>query len=587
MHQANISFAKIVATPTSSAWSQVYNAGSLFTVLSLNTSRETEVTLTSIGKNIINNLEAEFFTLETKTLHSIQQAVSTSILDIPEHIELSLVLAYIKENVLYILIFGSGTVVMKRDMQVVTLLEKTEVTKSFVSASGYLKQHDIVLLQTEQFTQLLTAADISQALELLQPNDIAEALSPKVHNAEYGGAASVILGISGVPKIHVEDNRESKMDKQHEPITPPVSLEKVTDEKSEPESPIEHSKKRVSFSKFLLHQKEKLFNKTVLLLIGTITLAILLIFTVITTLQNQKSQKLQKEFLATYQEIEKRYKDGLGIKTVNPLQARSEFQAAKDLLNNKLSTFPESFVQKKQLLILQEKIEGELAATSQSYTVSVKKAEKNGSLLLEEISKDENVVSGVQQDATMYLLTKTGITAKDTETRKSTIIIKSNNSWNNGVSLSTYNDNIYLLDDEKGVLKFVPVKNGYSMSNYFADTPKEVSNAVSMAIDGSVWLLSSDGKITKYTKGKQDSFSVKGLELPFKNPTYLFTNKDTTNLYILDNGNNRIVQLAKDGNYKSQFVTSAFRTSKFMEVNEADKKIFIITGDQVHVFNIQ
>ncbi len=65
MAQGNLTFAKIVATPTNSAWSQAYSAGMLFTVLSLK-SKETEedsparqendIELKTQGKNILNTI---------------------------------------------------------------------------------------------------------------------------------------------------------------------------------------------------------------------------------------------------------------------------------------------------------------------------------------------------------------------------------------------------------------------------------------------------------------------------------------------------------------------------------------------------
>ena len=49
----NLSFAKLVATPTDDSWSQVYNAGNLFASLSLTkTEAEDKNSLSGIGKEI-------------------------------------------------------------------------------------------------------------------------------------------------------------------------------------------------------------------------------------------------------------------------------------------------------------------------------------------------------------------------------------------------------------------------------------------------------------------------------------------------------------------------------------------------------
>ena len=71
----NISVAKIVSTPSQSSWSQAYNAGKLFAVLSLEKEIE-EVPekdyLNILGKELLETLEQEFFTLEVKDLESIK-----------------------------------------------------------------------------------------------------------------------------------------------------------------------------------------------------------------------------------------------------------------------------------------------------------------------------------------------------------------------------------------------------------------------------------------------------------------------------------------------------------------------------------
>src|SRR5437762_3402886 len=86
----SLAFAKIVANPTASAWSQVYNAGSLFAVLSLALKEpDDRASLATTGKKLVNNLEAEFFTLEDKSLASIKDAISKSLEDCPEPVLLN------------------------------------------------------------------------------------------------------------------------------------------------------------------------------------------------------------------------------------------------------------------------------------------------------------------------------------------------------------------------------------------------------------------------------------------------------------------------------------------------------------------
>src|SRR5258708_34695927 len=104
-----LTYAKIVATPTLSAWSQAYNAGNLAAVIALNQetvenqegqpSISTNVSLASLGKELLNTLEAEYFTIETKNLTSIKQAITTTCEKVEEGTDLSLVVSVIIENI--------------------------------------------------------------------------------------------------------------------------------------------------------------------------------------------------------------------------------------------------------------------------------------------------------------------------------------------------------------------------------------------------------------------------------------------------------------------------------------------------------
>ena len=50
-------------------------------------------------------------------------------------------------------------------------------------------------------------------------------------------------------------------------------------------------------------------------------------------------------------------------------------------------------------------------------------------------------------------------------------------------------------------------------------------------------------------------------------------------MYVLDNGNSRIVQLGKDGTFQAQYVSDVLNKAKDIDVQESNKKIFILTSN--------
>src|SRR6266498_1841689 len=95
----SLSFAKLVATPTDSAWSQAYNAGNLFACLSVSVVEKNEnISLPATGKDVLNLLESEFFTLEEKTITSIKQAIHESLTKLPSSVTVDLTLVYFTDR---------------------------------------------------------------------------------------------------------------------------------------------------------------------------------------------------------------------------------------------------------------------------------------------------------------------------------------------------------------------------------------------------------------------------------------------------------------------------------------------------------
>src|SRR5260221_5894062 len=170
MAEQNLNFAKIVANPSLYAWSQAYNAGKLFAVLSLEKEIEGEEKdyLNVLGKEILDTLEQEFFTLEKKDLESIKVAVLETSKKIPQEISVSFVIAAFSENILYLYVVGGGKVSIKRDGKLGTLIESEEKDSSSLKvASGFLEDLDTVVLQTKQLAKIISSDTLSEHLDNL------------------------------------------------------------------------------------------------------------------------------------------------------------------------------------------------------------------------------------------------------------------------------------------------------------------------------------------------------------------------------------------------------------------------------------
>ncbi len=558
MDSKKIQAATIVSSSHPASWSQAYTAGNLFAVVSLTKTEKDNAEidmLAVIGKEILNTLEAEYFTLETKDLESIQNAITVATKNAlgKEDVVLSACFTSVVENALYIFALGETKIYMQRQDKLGLLLLGQEPTIS--SASGFLQPNDVVILQTKEFGEVISKEKLAIVLEEQQkPTEIAEYLSPLIHEHEKGGAAAVVFlyeeEIIAVPEI----------------ITPKPPRIQIPDIKKV-------LQKMPKLPHIELTGKRKLFLGICL------TLIILLIFSVVYT-NNQKEKAIQQAlFQEVYAAAQKKFDTGQGLSGLNKNLARDDLtQAQKIILENK-EKFANNKVLKDKLGALLKNIEDSLLTVSGVNRVDAKPVDVNANIMLS-IALETKPHTVAQDDKTIYTIDDKEITSFDKKTKSKKTLVSNKDSWSTvgGIgALGAYIGNLYVLDRDAGqILKFV----GSNSSNYLS-SKQDLSKATSIAIDGSIWILYSDGNIQKWTRGKQDAFAVSGLDEKFNNPTRIFTASDTDNLYILDNGNNRIVVLSKTGVYQTQYQSDVLKTTIEFDVLEKDKKAFVLSNGKL------
>lgn len=582
MDTSNITFSQIVATPTQSGWSQVYNAGKLFSVLSLTKENANESeTLGILGKEIFKTLEEEYFTLEEKSFESIRKAVDLTSKKIPQEVDSTFIVISIVGNILYVFGKGTGKTILKREEKIGTILNlnNSEIT----GASGFLENEDLIIVGTKEFLNIINEDSLKSSLDNQSPNDIAENLSPKIHEKEEGAASSIIIRYKNEEKEKVDGGEK---DEQEEIIEEKTDRINPLNKTNETEKEIKLSPKlKLSLPKIKISSFKKLrvgklnHSKKAFLMIAVILVAVLG-SSIFFAFKKQEDAKTQKLFQEIYPEAQKKFDEGNALLSLNSNLAREDFSQSLKILENGKSKFKKDSNEAKQINSLIKKINGLMGSASNAYSTKTNLVDMDKSPLLSEENKS-NALYATLDSNLIYLLNEKGISK--VENGKEKEIIKKD--WSNPSGIGVFYGNVYVLDKKEGqVLKFVATDNGFSKTNYLP-SPIDLSNAKAMAIDGSIYVLLKDN-ILKFTKGKGDSFKLSGLDKPFLNPQRIFTNADTDNLYILDKGNLRIVVLGKDGGYKAQYKAGILKDAKDIEVFEKDKKIYILSSGKLYQMDL-
>lgn len=336
----NISFSKIVATPTLNSWSQAYNAGKLFAVLSLEKTEDLPETesLNMLGKDLLERLEQEFFAIEDKNLESIKKAISSVFANTPTGINISFALGAFINNILYLFGLGNAKVFIKRENNLGQALNSENATAQAVaSSSGFLKEKDLIVLATAAFSEVITQDELNSNLNDTEPSEITEALAPKIHKAENGKISAIVIRYQtplSEPSTLPDDLDEGLQEK--EIITEEAIVESETT--PSPVSPFSKYfallKSKLKIPNLKIQASKKLFLTAAIMIVG------ILIFSIFFAVQEQNNAKARSIFAQIYPEAQKKYDEGQGLADLNKTLARDAFTSAEKILNDNLSFFP-------------------------------------------------------------------------------------------------------------------------------------------------------------------------------------------------------------------------------------------------------
>lgn len=574
MAKSLLKVATIVGSSTPTAWSQTYHAGGVTAIVSVSQKEGTEASsLSVVGKDLLNTFESEYFSLATKTLASIKEAVSLTYNKSKENYTISLIVSAVIQNAIYVFLAGSGKILLTRRGNIATLLEQTG--EDVLSASGFLESGDIITLETLAFEEKVPSHVLLNALTQNNVTDSAEILSPAIHKEPDGASVALLLSYQEEHVAPSDDIPSEKPEEKHEEPLPQEEQEETII--AAPPLPASE-KKRVK-----LTHKQKIF------LTIAVVLAVVFIGAIYFSLQKKQTTQNTALFSQLFTPAEKKYEEGQGLKDLNPSLAHDDFVQAQQMLEGAKGKFPQNSSEEKQIQTLLNNIQTALGPnTTPAQTTAATKVDVSTSPLLAFALKHTDASYFSQDDSNFYFADSNGITkvAKSGGTNKQ--IIENGGDWKTLGGFQTYLGNMYIVDTADGVDKYPVTASGFgNKAAYFTGNTPDLSQAVSMAIDGSLWILTKDATILKYTKGSKDSFTISGLTTPLSHPTHIVTTVDDDNVYILDNGNARLVVLKKDGSFVAEYANAVMKQATQVDVNESGKKAYVLSGGNVYEISLK
>lgn len=109
-----------------------------------------------------------------------------------------------------------------------------------------------------------------------------------------------------------------------------------------------------------------------------------------------------------------------------------------------------------------------------------------------------------------------------------------------------------------------------------------LTDAVSLVVDGSVYLINQRGELLKLENGKSTDFKVGAVDPALESPTKLRSPEGSPYLYVIDPPSKRVIVFNKQGGLVQQYTSGQFTNLKDIAVDERDKKIYVLSDSVVY-----
>lgn len=619
--------AKLTGSPGTSGWVQVHefapsepeklsSRGHLFAVVA--TGRHEEgVDAVSAGRELLSRLHEEYFGSGEGSAFAILEAavkkVSEEFRSTWGEVEIAAV--SLVGGVVYSVVGGGAQVAIFRNGILAKILESTR--EEVISASGYPKEGDVLILGTKFFFEVFSSGVIKAAIEGKEPGSAVESLAPTVHSRDdTGSLGAAILSFKEAEGIVAEVTFPAKLSEPGQ-AQPGEKMARISSSFGKAVAFVQgymarFFPERKIYVKGTGEEEEGVPQKRKLLSSVGIILLVLLVVSIGFGIRAKTVKEGRARYESRLTQAQHEFDESLTLVSLNPDRARELFANSRALVTTlkaegvkdkeleeliakldenqgtvlgEYQAEPQLFV---DLSILSDNLKGDsLAASSEMVFVLDKGGRKVVGITFG--TKKSEIVAGPDQisaarDLAVYedrafVLEADGIyEVGDTKTKAVA------SEWKGEVLIYAYAANLYVVDKEAGVIwRYQGSGTTFgSGTNWLAPgVSPDLSLATATTIDGAIWLLSGSGRISKFSTGNPVSFSPTGVFPQLANPNSIYTNEELDFVYILERDKKRVVVLEKDGKYKAQYYSDKLGEATDLAVSEADGKIIILAGDKL------
>ena len=612
--------AKLTATPGGSGWAQVHEftpedpeklekRGKLFAVVA--TKRvEVGVEAVNAGRELLARLHEEYYgEVEVTSFIALKNAVEKVMKEFEGSWgDVEIAACAFVGDVVFSAAGGGAQILICREGAMATILASPGT--GVISASGYPKSNDTMLIATKAFFEKVTVGVIKAGLTAPNPSLGAETFAPMIHGEDVPGSLGLII-------IKFESGFEPDIipQKADQPATenPRINPMEVWGKKAQNligglirKLPRRSIYVRPGGGEEVTSQSKKMtFSVAIVLLL-------ILVISIGFGVRQKKINDLKSKYQGILKTAQEEVDQAINLASVSPDKSRELFYASRE----KLKEITALKVDDAEVSELAKKIEtsrgailGEYDATTSMFldlsllssgfkgdSISVSGGnvfilDKSGKRIVSVAvdTKKSKVVAGptvidealdlASYEDRTFILSGDGI--YEIESTKTKVVDK---TWEGDALIRAFAGNMYVLDKSGNmVYRYAGSGTGFSdKQNWLAaGTRVDFSDASSWGIDGSIYILFPSSKILKFSLGSPQNFSVTGVIPEIGKIDAVYADPDNQYVYLLDRAGKRIVVIDKKGGYKAQYIGDEISGAVNLVVSETQKKAILMTGDKL------
>lgn len=186
---------------------------------------------------------------------------------------------------------------------------------------------------------------------------------------------------------------------------------------------------------------------------------------------------------------------------------------------------------------------------------------------------------------TLFLDDRPEIARLDLENKLTQITNLKPDAGTRWTDLALYNGKLYVLEPTTGqIVRHNKAGNEFDGgTNWIKAKTADLTDAVSLTIDATVFVLKQSGQIVRFVGGSEVGWHQAAADPALTNPTDILTTTDSLYVYVMEPSTQRLVAYNKDtGELATQYRSDAFVGLTDFLVDETNKVIYLLAGSKLY-----